>query len=289
MPWSLGLRGRRRVLGSFRPWRQRDLSARDPLRDNVVYLDCQNLDTALASFAAACQRPVATVRDAMQAYTPDWSEAGPELTAAGPRAVFRLLDITSNDIAFEGAYYFHGTRVFDPTTFRRDGILPLGQAIDRLWSSLYALVADTLTEEDWHRLRADVETGAGDHHGYLYRLKTNGPTLHGGPFAMLNPQHHLVAREGHHDYLAIPEIVEDIARCAGLDLAQRFKEATTPCIVKFRTTCIDNDILHAGFWYLHGMLEDGQPGRLAQCDYSGEGRAVPPDDIVAVQPAGGAR
>src|SRR3954470_22692290 len=109
MPWSLGLRGRRRMLGSFRPWRQRDLSARDPLRDNVVYLDCQNLDTALASFAAACQRPVATLRDTVQAYTPDWPEAGPELTAAGPRAVFRLLDVTSNDIAFEGAYYFHGT------------------------------------------------------------------------------------------------------------------------------------------------------------------------------------
>jgi hypothetical protein len=39
---------------------------------------------------------------------------------------------------------------------------------------------------------------------------------------MLNRHHHLVARDGHHDYLAIPEITEDIARCPALNLAQHF-------------------------------------------------------------------
>jgi hypothetical protein len=254
-----------------------------PLRGPVVYLDCQNLDTALTSFAAACRRPVAAVREAVETCTPDWSEYSPELEASGPREVFGLLNVTNADFAFEGAYYFHGTRVFDPATFSAEGILPLGRAVDRLWTSLYNLVADTVTDADWRRLRANIESGAGGHDGYLYRLKTRGPKLHGGPFAMLNRHHHLVARDGHHNYLAIPEIVEDIARCSGLDLAQRFETATTPCIVKFRTTGIDTGILHAGFWFIHGMLETGEPGWLAQCDYNGYGKAVPPEDVVAIE------
>ena len=76
-------------------------------------------------------------------------------------------------------------------------------------------------------------------------------------------------RDGHHNYLTIPEIVADVARSCGVDLAQRFQDATTPCVVKFRTTGVDTEILHAGFWYIHGMLHDGKPGWLAQCDYDG--------------------
>jgi hypothetical protein len=79
------------------------------------------------------------------------------------------------------------------------------------------------------------------------------------------------------------EIVEDIAKCAGLDLAPRFQAATTPCIIKFRTTCNAPPVLHSVFWYLHGMLHDGAPGWLSYCDYDGGGRPVPPGDIVAVE------
>lgn len=90
-------------------------------------------------------------------------------------------------------------------------------------------------------------------------------------------------RDGHHNYLTIPEIVADVARSCGVDLAQRFEDATTPCVVKFRTTGVDTEILHAGFWYIHGMLHDGKPGWLAQCDYDGRGKAVPPEDVVGVE------
>jgi hypothetical protein len=249
-------------------------------RGTVVYLDCQNVDAALASFAAACQRPVAAVTEAILAYRADWGEFEPHLVAAGPSEVFRLLEVTDADVAFEGAYYFHGTRVFDPATFRQEGIQPLGKVIDRLWTSLHTLVADTVTDMQWRRLRAAIEAGAGDG-DYQYCLKTEHPSLH-GPYALLAREHHL-PREGHHDYLAIPEIVEDIARSCGLDLAQRFQDATTPCVVKFRTACADTDILHASFWYIHGILHDGKPGWLAQCDYDGRGQVVPPEDVIGIE------
>jgi hypothetical protein len=31
------------------------------------------------------------------------------------------------------------------------------------------------------------------------------------------------------------------------------------------------------------MLHDGKPGWLAQCDYDGNGKAVPPEDVVSVE------
>lgn len=246
----------------------------------MVYLDCQSLDSALLSFAAACRRPVAAVSESVLSYTPDWTE--PDVEADGPLAVFQSLGITEEDITFEGVHYFHGTRVFGPARFRDEGILPLGQVLDRLWASLHTLVAEEVTESGWRRLRADIEAGAEVYYGHLYRLKSERPHLH-GPYALLAREHHLNPRPGHHDYLAIPEIVEDIAKCCGLDLASRFLAATTPCIVKFRTASIGTSVLYAVFWYIHGMLHDGAPGWLASCDYDGGGRPVPPGDVVAVE------
>jgi hypothetical protein len=248
----------------------------------MVYLDCQDLDSALLSFATACRRPVAAVAESITSYTPDSAEYEPGVVASGPLTVFQLLGISGEDVAFEGVHYFHGTRVFSSATFHDEGILPLGQILDTLWTSLYALVAGDIAEADWRRLRTDIEAGAGSHHGGLYRHKSERPFLH-GPYALLAREHHLVPRPGYHDYLAIPEIVEDIAKCAGLDLAPRFQAATTPCIIKFRTTCNAPPVLHSVFWYLHGMLHDGAPGWLSYCDYDGGGRPVPPGDIVAVE------
>jgi hypothetical protein len=248
----------------------------------VTYLDCQNIDAALSSFAAACRRPVDDVAQAISSYAADWSEFEPQFRTAGPREVLQLLDVASADIEFEGAYYFHGTRTFDAAMFSREGILPLNQVTDRLWVSLYGLVADTATDVDWRRLREGMETGALGHHSYLYWLKTKGSSGLGGPYALLAREQHY-PREGHHNYLAIPEIVEDIARCCDLDLARRFQEATTSCVVKFLHTDKDMDILHAVFWYIHGMLHDGKPGWLAQCDYDGRGSAVLPGDVMAVE------
>jgi hypothetical protein len=246
----------------------------------MVYLDCHSVNSALTSFAAACRRPVPAVTEVVLSYRAEWTEFEPHLVTAGPREILRLLDVTEADVTLEGAYYFHGTRVFDPSTFGREGILPLGHVIDRLWASLCALVAALVADTEWRRLRADIEAGSG-RGGYQSCLKTQRPNLH-GPYALLARERHL-PRDGHHNYLAIPEIVEDVARSCGLDLAQRFQDATIPCVVKFRTTRSVAEILHAGFWYIHGMLHDGRPGRLAQCDYDGLGKAVLPEDVVEVE------
>jgi len=88
----------------------------------MLYLDCHNLDTALASFAAACHRPVVAVTEAILSYAADWTGFEARLVAAGPRVVLGALDVTSADITFDGAYYFHGTRVMDSAEFAGEGI-----------------------------------------------------------------------------------------------------------------------------------------------------------------------
>jgi hypothetical protein len=241
----------------------------------MVYLDCQNADTALQSFASACRRPVTAVIQAIRSYEVDESSSDEE---AGPRQVFELLNVRPED--FEGTYYFHGTRVLGTASFDREGILPLGQVIDRIWTTLHPLVADVMTQADWRRHRTEIEAGAGADGGYQYRLKTERPTLH-GPYAFLVRDHHLIPRDGHHDYLAIPEIVEDIARSLRLDLQSRFEAASIPCLVKFQSAGITTNELHSAFWYVHCMLHHEEPGWASPYSTDRHGTAVPPEEVVA--------
>lgn len=193
--------------------------------------------------------------------------------------MFGHLNVTSADFAFEGAYYFQGTRAFDPATFDAEGTLPLSQAIDGLWISLHTLV----TVAGWRRLRADIEAGAGGYDGLPAPAEDAGAEAARRTLRHVEPPPSPRRSRRPPRLPATPEIVEDIARCSGLDLAQRFEAATTPSIAKFRTTGIDTGILHAGFWFIHGMLEAGEPGWLAQCDCNGYGKAVPPQDVVAIE------
>ncbi|HEY0932891.1 MAG TPA: hypothetical protein VGD91_04025 [Trebonia sp.] len=80
---------------------------------------------------------------------------------------------------FEGVHYFHGTRVLGAPRFRDEGILPLGQVIDRLRAALHPLLADKVTESGWRPLRAGIESGAGGQHDGQCRLKTERPFLYG--------------------------------------------------------------------------------------------------------------
>jgi hypothetical protein len=252
----------------------------------MVYLDCQNTSTALQSLAAACQLPVERLAQVVEAHQVDW-DAGfgreePEI--AGLRGIFDELGLAIGDINFDGAYYFHGTRVLDPSLFREQGILPLGQMLDRIWDSLYGLIADLITDTDWRDHREKVEARIVEGNGVFQYVLKSGNALHHGPYALLTRDNHVNPAEGNHDYLAIPEIVEDIAQTWQPELQDRFRAASKPCIVKFlKEGSVHEDYVRGAFWYLHGMLHEGEVTRLSQLGFDCGGVAVPSSDIVDVE------
>jgi hypothetical protein len=101
-----------------------------------------------------------------------------------PRELLEGLGRDAETVSFDSAFYFHGTRVTDPDSFYRNGILPLDDVIERLWAALFELVRDERSTEEWAAFRGDVERDAEGHDGLLYRLKT-GDRLHFGPYGLL--------------------------------------------------------------------------------------------------------
>jgi len=256
----------------------------------VFWLDCHDCEAALASLAEA----IGTAASELAVALSDYDELRFENVAEDPwermpREVLGRFRVGVEALAdrFDSAYYFHGTRAIDPDGFRVRGILPLGQMVEELWATLRELAGDDVTDAEWHSFRASVEDGAGGHSGMLYRMKVGG-RVHHGPFAVVVRETFLdPASTGSHDYLACPEIVQDIAACYGSahggNLEQRFCAAAKPCIVKLRSTQLRPGAIAAALCYAYTKLRDGEITSSANYSFDGEGEPVRGWDVVDVE------
>jgi hypothetical protein len=253
----------------------------------MIFLDCEDVDSALRSLATAAGVGEAALGEVLLAHRPDQTErhAGEDPWVAIPRAVFAAVGVDIADVRFDGAYYFHGTRVLHPHDFVRDGIQPLGAMLDRLWNDLYGLCAGEVTSTKWRALRRELE---GDTHtplhdedsAWSYRLKFAAPT-HQGPFASLVRDHTVAPIGGEHNYLQSPEIIEDIAGSVGLGLQTLFEAQATSCVVKFRHRRVNQRTVEAALLYLAARVNDQPLGRGGVYGVNCEG-AVPAVDVAYV-------
>jgi hypothetical protein len=69
----------------------------------------------------------------------------------------------------------------------------------------------------------------------------------------------------------------------GINLEQRFRAVTSPCIVKFRSRPVLAGALESALWYPFTMLREGELTNNARWGLDLEGRPVPPEDIVEVE------
>jgi hypothetical protein len=88
-------------------------------------------------------------------------------------------------------------------------------------------------------------------------------------------------------FLRIPETVENIIFAASnelqIDLEPRYEEATTSCIVEFAAPPDDFDqALAAACWYVEAAIRGDAAGPDVHWNFSGDGTATPPQDIVFV-------
>jgi hypothetical protein len=261
-----------------------------PSLSAVLWLDCHDHETALASLAEAIGTTPGELERALCEHDRSrLGEAAEEPWDLMPREVLKRFggDVESVVDRFDGAYYFHGTRAIDPDASRGRGILPLDKMVDELWTTLRELAGDEITDEEWHDFRSSVEGGAGGHSGTLYRMKIGG-RIHHGPFGLvvrvtfLDP-----GQAGAHDYLGCPEIVQDIAACFASahdgSLERRFHASAKPCIVTFRSNQLRPGAINAALWYAYTKVRDGAITSSANFSFDGEGEPVPAEDVVAVE------
>jgi hypothetical protein len=167
----------------------------------MTVLDCESYDSALASICSVYDiSPGLLVNFLIKIDL----EKEYEKTSSNRDILTRLLESQFGEPTnrFESIAWFHLTRVPKGTTFS-DGILPLNFALPRIWQTLVSSVSDQKRVK-LEKLRSE---GVPD---FLYNFKTGHKTL-GGPYAMLVRESAFHAEEmGNHDYLCLPEIVEDI-------------------------------------------------------------------------------
>lgn len=255
----------------------------------MTRLDCHDLNTALASVGAGIGRRTDDVRAALLSYDEErFSDCSEDPWHKMPRELLASLGVDPQ-IRVESACFFHGSRVPDPAVFWREGILPLDQVLERIWTTLFELIDDDIAAEEWDAFRRSIESGAGDHDGWLYRLKTRG-RMHYGPQALLVREIFLdPATTRSHDYVGCPEIVQDIARCFqtvhGVDLEALFCASTAPVIVKFTSSSVREDLLRAALWYAYSGLRGDEITREwdARGGFDGAGSAVGPRAVVDVE------
>jgi len=181
-------------------------------------------------------------------------------------------------------FWFHLTRAPAGATFS-EGILPLTASLAKFWDTVLNVFGGTVHET---RLRELRRTGVP---AFQYNHKVNDP-LHAGPYAMLVRGIASKAEEvGNHDYLRLPEIMEDICtgyqERYGVSLDEALSASLLPTVVKFWSTKDPGDgCIDAALYYLYRTSRNEPLSMYANTCFDGENRAVPSEQIVSVeQPA----
>jgi len=129
------------------------------------------------------------------------------------------------------------------------------------------------------------QNGVPDRH---YQAKAGEP-FHAGPYAMLVREIAMHPRKnGNHDYLWLPEIMEDICngykQAHGEMLHDELNRALVPMIVKFWSAkyCGD-DCIEVALDYLYRTAHDRASFRIPNTCFEGENKAIPPEQILRVE------
>jgi hypothetical protein len=210
----------------------------------------------------------------------------------GDHLLFDLINYKYKpEFNFDFTYWFHLTRTYEFNSFN-EGILPLNENINRIWDYLYTLLKDDFTHNVWERYRSDLEHDNLDKRlddmGIFHYKNKIGKSLHWGPYAMLIRDVAFKSKEmGNHDYLNVPEIIEDI--CSPFDtihnynLLDKFIKNTKPCIIQFKHSTSKSYYLGPILFYLYSIHHNRGLSIHSNMCFNGNGVKIPQKDILNVE------
>lgn len=171
-------------------------------------LDCSDVESTYASVTGILDVDRQTLDDVFDCY----HSTHPNDTLVDERQLKKKLANVRGCITHLPEFwtiFFHATRSVNPEQFRREGLLPLNQMLDRIWFGLFGLLGSEWSVEAWQDFRLRVETTHPGHYAELYRMKT-GDSYHLGPYGFLIRDVPLTPKQcGVRDYLSDPpELVQ---------------------------------------------------------------------------------
>jgi hypothetical protein len=254
---------------------------------NTATLDCENFHSSIKCLADAHAATISDVEAFLYALDLDERYQASNISAPGVEYLASLFQSHFGHPihTWDNICWFHLTRVPANTDFA-EGILPLRLALDAIWRTVISVQDDSRKRAILESLR---DTGVPDHQ---YKLKA-GVALHDGPHAMLvrESAFHSGAM-GNHDYLQMPEIIEDICngyeRHTGERIVDRVANALKPCIVKFQDSeregsGDDSDVMRVVLYYCWSKCRNEELCYLANTCFDARGRVIPRSAIHKIE------
>lgn len=183
--------------------------------------------------------------------------------------------------------WYHLSRSLNPESYY-NGILPLDEILPQLQSDLYCLVKDEISIYEWEKICNGKGAGFRKNRFDLKRECKD----HYGPYAMLVREIAFNSNQvGNHDYLRIPEIIEDMCMGMeneyGIDLIGKYIEKSIPVITKFRKVVSDHgkdkNYIGTALCYLYCKLNNKKLSLICNTCFCGYGEGIKAEDIISVE------
>jgi len=246
-------------------------------------LDCETGDSTIASFCGCFGCEEADFTDALKSIDIEElysdSDTMPE-ESSEEYLLNYIVEKFGEPGESDSICWFHLTRTLSDNEFS-EGVLPLSQAKDFIWETLFSIFEGTVIEQ---RLRSMKESGVDDG---AYNLKIDDP-VHSGPYGILVLDTAFHSEEiGQHDYLAFPEIIEDI--CTGYwtqydeKIYDEVEDALSPCVIKFQEDAVaDQGAIEAALYFAYRYANGLDVSGASICCYDGKDEAVSYEDILSI-------
>jgi hypothetical protein len=250
-------------------------------------LDCESYASSIKCLAETYAAKISDVGDFLSAFDLDLEYQKRNISVSGDEYLTGVFQVQfGNPVrVWNKINWFHLTRVPSNTNFA-EGILPLRLALPKIWRAIIAVLDDTRKKAVLERLR---DTGVPD---FQYSLKA-GDALHHGPYAMLVRESAFHSAEmGNHDYLRIPEIIEDICngyeKQTGESILDEVANSLKPCIVKFENPeCEDGEdgrhLMRALLYYCWSKCRDEELCYLANTCFDAQSKTIPRSAIQKIE------
>lgn len=253
------------------------------MHSDMFVLDCSTADDAIASLcdAFSCSRSDLEIFllgiDLDTIYSD--LDSSPDIPC-DQYLYDQCVDTFGDPKEIEYIYWFHCTRT-EPEEYFSDGILQLGDVLENVWEMVLRMAPD---ERVRNRLK---EWGNADVPDNAYQLKTKD-AFHWGPYAILVKEVAFYAKDlGQHDYLEIPELIEDICNAYHNKYEEiiyyHYEDVLVPKIVTFISDKRrDNGCIETALGYAYTSVRGLPPCGMAVNCIDCEG-SVHPEQIINVE------
>ncbi|CAM0554886.1 hypothetical protein EHLJMEHL_00474 [Vreelandella titanicae] len=247
-------------------------------------LDCSSGEKALASLSFGFQCTIEELKEVL--FSLDLDGLYEEFQSAPqiPTEQYlyeQVIESLGEPLPLSSVVWFHCTRTCPDTDFS-EGIAPLNDSLGRVWEIILRYAPEEYVRQS---LLAMKESGVKDE---LYTLRTQD-SIHWGPFGILVRDVAFVAEDlGQHDYLKMPELVEDICNAYqvvhGVALHGHYSQVLKPKIVKFRSESrLDSGCLESALGYAYRYIRGCDPDGMSITGIDCEGAIVSPHQIIETE------